>query len=477
MRFDQFHTQQCMDNTHVDPYTAAVYGSDEYGGIGMQLDIDSNGNFIVEDLVDGGPAHTSGKIKRRSRIISVNGTPVRGLTLEQVSKSLAGPVGTPVLLAFDSNSYVYTVEVVRARLRAGGSSGPRGPISEEAILSGLKALLQRRESNNLSPSDSPRSLSLRDTPSMPRVTAASLPPIPPSMPRATGRSMERHQEMSDYTPPQVATTATGTDKHGREYSHFLDKITKMYEQSMRLRQHEKVEERFNRVKHVHAKAEQHVEVIQEALCQARINKRSNHEIKALEEKAVDAKKQLESAQAALSEVQNKLHASQAAVDSAEATLHDSPAPTSGQRRLEQLVPNNGDLPSARKLDLLTPDKVDRKMGNTDRSSSFRGGADQQTPNKPYDYSGDLVVTVAPATSRGGRGGGLNGGEAESVNYKEWIEMLVLDRCVLEFSSPKSSHLLSLALLMQTPWCVCMCVCWQEHNCTEITRKQTPTMNM
>jgi hypothetical protein len=31
----------------------------------------------------------------------------------------------------------------------------------------------------------------------------------------------------------------------------------MYEQSMRLRQHEKVEERFNRVKHVHAKAEQH----------------------------------------------------------------------------------------------------------------------------------------------------------------------------------------------------------------------------
>ncbi len=60
--------------------------------------------------------------------------------------------------------------------------------------------------------------------------------------------------------------------------------------------------------------------------------------------------------------------------------------------------------------------------------------------KPYDYSGDLVVTVAPATSRGGRGGGLHGGEAESVNYKEWIEMLVLDRCVLEFSSPKSSHL-------------------------------------
>ncbi len=117
------------------------------------------------------------------------------------------------------------------------------------------------------------------------------------------------------------------------------------------------------------------------------------------------------------------------------------------------------------------------MGNTDRSSSLHGGTDQQTPNKPYDYSGDLVVTVAPATSRGGRGGGLNGGEAESVNYKEWIEMLVLDRCVLEFSSPKSSHLLSLALLMQTPWCVCMCVCWQEHNCTEITRKQTPTMNM
>jgi len=428
MRFDQFHVQQCMDNTHVDPYTAAVYGSDEYGGIGMQLDIDSNGNFIVEDLVDGGPAHASGKIKRRSRIISVNGNPVRGLTLEQVSKSLAGPVGTPVLLAFDSNSYVYTVEVVRARLRAGGSSGPRGPISEEAILSGLKALLQRRESSNLSPSDSPRSLSARDTPSMPRVTAASLPPIPPSMPRATGRSMELHQEMSDYTPPQVATAATGTDKHGREYSQFLDKITKMYEQSMRLRQHEKVEERFNRVKHVHAKAEQHVEVIQETLCQARINKRSNHEIKALEEKAADAKKQLESAQAALSEAQNKLQASQAAVDIAEATLLDSPAPTSGQRRLDQLVPSNGDL-----LDTPTPQKGDRKMGNTDRSFSLRGGTDQQTPNKRYDYNGDLAVTVTPAISRGGRAGGLNGGEADFVNYKEWIEMLVLDRCVLEFS--------------------------------------------
>ena len=86
------------------------------GGIGMLLRIDANAHCIIDDLVKGGPAHASGKMKQDDRILFVNGIPVTGLSLEQVSSLFVGPVGSPVFVAVDNKSMVRTVEVMRARV-------------------------------------------------------------------------------------------------------------------------------------------------------------------------------------------------------------------------------------------------------------------------------------------------------------------------------------------------------------------------
>jgi len=86
------------------------------GGIGMLLRIDANAHCIIEDLVKGGPAHASGKMKQEDRILFVNGIPVTGLSIEEVSSLFVGPVGSPVFVAVDNKSMVRTVEVMRARV-------------------------------------------------------------------------------------------------------------------------------------------------------------------------------------------------------------------------------------------------------------------------------------------------------------------------------------------------------------------------
>jgi hypothetical protein len=96
-------------------YTGGGQPPDDVCGIGMLVCQDAHGNCIVQELLKGGPAHATGKIKQNDRILSVNGTSLTGLSLDQISSLCRGPVGTPVFIDLEQDTRLHTVHMMRAR--------------------------------------------------------------------------------------------------------------------------------------------------------------------------------------------------------------------------------------------------------------------------------------------------------------------------------------------------------------------------
>ncbi|HVZ75702.1 MAG TPA: S41 family peptidase [Candidatus Paceibacterota bacterium] len=91
-----------------DPYTvffppadAAVFNEDvngSFGGVGMQLDNDANGNLVVVAPLKDSPAQKAG-ILSGDFILAVDGTSTVGMVADDAVKLIRGPVGTSVKLS------------------------------------------------------------------------------------------------------------------------------------------------------------------------------------------------------------------------------------------------------------------------------------------------------------------------------------------------------------------------------------------
>ena len=73
-------------------------------GVGIALDLMDDGNHVVTDLNDQGPAAESGQIGIGDKLISVDGVPVRGLSREEVSNMFLGPSGSLIQLVVDADA-------------------------------------------------------------------------------------------------------------------------------------------------------------------------------------------------------------------------------------------------------------------------------------------------------------------------------------------------------------------------------------
>jgi hypothetical protein len=78
--------------------------------------MDAQGNCYVDAMIGGGPADASGKLKLHDRILSVNGTNVKGMKLSEVTALFLGSVQTPALITIETGSTIRTVEVMRDRV-------------------------------------------------------------------------------------------------------------------------------------------------------------------------------------------------------------------------------------------------------------------------------------------------------------------------------------------------------------------------
>jgi carboxyl-terminal processing protease len=91
---------------------------ERYGGLGMSVESHDSGTFIVR-VFEGSPGAKLG-IRPGDRIDSVDGTPVRGFALDQVTRRTTGPVNTTVTLTIYSprTRTTRTVDAQRALVNA-----------------------------------------------------------------------------------------------------------------------------------------------------------------------------------------------------------------------------------------------------------------------------------------------------------------------------------------------------------------------
>jgi carboxyl-terminal processing protease len=95
---------------HIDDPYAELYSPEQlatfsreqlgarYGGLGMQIE-DQGGVVTVTRVFPNSPAERGG-VRAGDRVLTVDGTPTRGLKLDEVSGRLIGPAGTTVDVAF-----------------------------------------------------------------------------------------------------------------------------------------------------------------------------------------------------------------------------------------------------------------------------------------------------------------------------------------------------------------------------------------
>ena len=98
------------------------YGNNnETGGIGVVL-MQQNQNIALEYVLPGCPADKAG-LQNGDTILQINGQPARGISLQEATKRIAGPVGSKVeLLVRPSGGRRKTVEVTRAKIEYGAKS-------------------------------------------------------------------------------------------------------------------------------------------------------------------------------------------------------------------------------------------------------------------------------------------------------------------------------------------------------------------
>ena len=85
---------------YVPPAKQASFDSligGNYDGVGITLRGEANGDVFVVSPVEGGPADQAG-IDAGDQIIKVDGTPTKGLSIDEVSRRILGPADTKVTL-------------------------------------------------------------------------------------------------------------------------------------------------------------------------------------------------------------------------------------------------------------------------------------------------------------------------------------------------------------------------------------------
>jgi len=102
--------------------TDAQGSNNENGGIGVVLLMQQRQNLSLEYVLPDCPADKAG-LQNGDVILQINGQPTKGMTLQEATKRIAGPVGSKVqLLVRPSGGRRRTVEVTRAKIEYGAKS-------------------------------------------------------------------------------------------------------------------------------------------------------------------------------------------------------------------------------------------------------------------------------------------------------------------------------------------------------------------
>ena len=93
-------------------FSAQMSGS--YAGIGVYIASTDDG-ILIAGVMEGSPAEEAG-LQRGDILVSINGTPTQGMQLEDVSKSIRGPVDTSVDLVIRRDGAEESVTVARRQI-------------------------------------------------------------------------------------------------------------------------------------------------------------------------------------------------------------------------------------------------------------------------------------------------------------------------------------------------------------------------
>lgn len=93
-------------------FSAQMSGS--YAGIGVYIASTDDG-ILIAGVMEGSPAEEAG-LQRGDILVSINGTPTQGMQLEDVSKSIRGPVDTSVDLVIRRDGAEQSVTVARRQI-------------------------------------------------------------------------------------------------------------------------------------------------------------------------------------------------------------------------------------------------------------------------------------------------------------------------------------------------------------------------
>ena len=112
-RLDQYSAY--IPRTRMDQFTQSV--EQEYGGIGIRVEINDNRELTVVTPLPGGPAYFAG-VRSGDRIVEINGESAVGFSTNDAVEKLKGPRGGEVKIGVrragsDLNSEIETISLVR----------------------------------------------------------------------------------------------------------------------------------------------------------------------------------------------------------------------------------------------------------------------------------------------------------------------------------------------------------------------------
>jgi hypothetical protein len=91
-------------------------GDREFGGVGMTLGRSENGDILVADVFEGGPAREAGA-RPGDQVLSVDGAAVTGWEIGEVVGRIRGEVGTTVTLGMRRAGRDFQIAVQRASVK------------------------------------------------------------------------------------------------------------------------------------------------------------------------------------------------------------------------------------------------------------------------------------------------------------------------------------------------------------------------
>jgi len=100
--------------------TAPLRATEVFGGVGVLLDFDPRDpqTVLIYTVTYKSPADKA-KIRRGERLLKIDGTDVTGMTLQQMSQKIRGPVGTQVVLSVAGSEGSRDVPLTRESIQSG----------------------------------------------------------------------------------------------------------------------------------------------------------------------------------------------------------------------------------------------------------------------------------------------------------------------------------------------------------------------